>query len=230
LFLNGASLVLLPSTARLLERYNPRGPLAAGCIMQGAGALWLAAVPATDPSMAQVLVPFALVGCGFALAVSSVTAVAVNTVPDHLAGMASGSTNMLRNLGFALGPVIIGAVALSQAAAQMQSKLAGSPALRGALAAFSSLAFVPTAQRPAAEAAVHAVQSGPLGANAVPATVTLPGATVVPFNPLQGAAFHALSHGYSLGYLVCGASAVLAAALALVAVGGRAHETMPSSP
>jgi MFS family permease len=229
LFLNGAALFLLPYTARLLERYNPRGPLAAGCILQGAGALWLAAVPATNTSMAPVLVPFALVGCGFALAVSSVTAVAVNTVPNHLVGMASGNTNTLRNLGFALGPLIIGAVALSQAAAEIQSKVAGSAALRGALASFSSLAFVPAAQRPAAEAAVHAVQSGPFGANAVPATVSEPSGTVVPFNPLQDVAFHALSHGYSLGYLVCGASALLAAALALAAVGGRVHETLPSS-
>ena len=70
-------------------------------------------VPATNLSLAPVIVPLILVGSGFALAVSSLTTVAVNTVPNHLAGMASGSTNMLRDFGFTLGPAIVGAVALS---------------------------------------------------------------------------------------------------------------------
>lgn len=61
------------------------------------------------------MAPDALIGVGFALAVASFTAVALNTVPPHLAGMASATTNMFRDLGFALGPVIAGAVALSHA-------------------------------------------------------------------------------------------------------------------
>ena len=193
----------------------------------GAAGLWLAAVPATNLSLAPVIVPFILVGAGFALAVSSVTAVAVNTVPNHLAGMASGSTNMLRDFGFTLGPAIVGAVALSQAAARIASTLAGSPALRAALAAFSAApAHVPAAQRPSVEAAVGAVNSGPLGANAVPATVAGPGGKPVPFNPLKDVAFHALSHAYALGYLICGIAALAAALLTLVAVHGRVHETL----
>jgi MFS family permease len=225
-FLNGMAVVQVTVTSRLLERYNPKWPLGSGCILMGGGALWLAAVPATNLSLAPVIVPFILVGAGFALAVSSVTAVAVNSVPNHLAGMASGSTNMLRDFGFTLGPAIVGAVALSQAAAGIASKLAGSPDLRGALAAFDAApAHVPAAQRPAVEAAVHAVASGPLGANAVPATVPGPGGKPVPFNPLHDVAFHALSHAYSIGYLICGIAALAAAALAL-AVRGQLHETL----
>jgi len=226
-FANGMALVLLPVTAVLLERYNPKWPLGAGCVLMAAGDLWLAAVPATNLSLAPVIVPFILVGCGFALAVSAVTAVAVNTAPNHLAGMASATTNMLRDFGFTLGPAIVGAVALSQAAAQIAGKLAGSAALRHAVAAFDAApAHAPAAQRPAAEAAVHAVASGPLGANAVPATVPGPGGKPVPFNPVKDIAFHALSHAYSIGYLICGLAALLAAALTLLAVRGRAHETL----
>jgi MFS family permease len=226
-FLNGMAVVQVMVTSRLLERYNPKWPLGSGCILMGAGALWLAAVPATNLSLAPVIVPFILVGAGFALAVTSVTAVAVNTVPNHLAGMASGSTNMLRDFGFTLGPAIVGAIALSQAAARIASNLSGSAALRGALAAFNAApAHVPAAQRPAVGAAVHAVASGPLGANAVPATVPGPGGKPVPFNPLKDVAFHALSHAYSIGYLICGIAALVAALLALVVVRGGAHETL----
>jgi hypothetical protein len=224
--LNGMTLVMAPLTARLLEQYNPKWVLGGGFLLIGAGDLWLAAVPATNLSVMAIIVPLIVVGTGSALALSSVTAVAVNTMPNHLAGMASGTTNMLRDFGFTLGPAIVGAVALSRAAAGIQQNLAASPALRGALAAFNaSAAHVPAAQRPSVEAAVHAVGSGPLGANAVPATVTLPNGQTVPFNPLKDVAFHALSHAYSVGYLLCGAAALLAAALAVAAVGGRARET-----
>jgi MFS family permease len=227
LFLNGMALVLLPVTARLIEALNPKWPLGAGCALMGAGSLWLAAVPATNLSLAPVIVPFILAGAGFALAVSSVTAVAVNTVPNHLAGMASGSTNMLRDFGFTLGPAIVGAVALSQAAARIGATVASSPALRAALAGFRAApAHVPAAQRPSVSAAVGAVNSGPLGANAVPATVPGAGGKPVPFNPLHDVAFHALSHGYAVGYLICGIAALAAALLALVAVRGQVHETL----
>jgi MFS family permease len=225
-FLSGLTLVQLPLTARLLERYNPKWLLGCGLALLGVGALWLAAVPATNLSLAPIVAPLVIGGIGFALAVSSVTAVAVNAMPNHLAGMASGATSMLRDIGFTLGPAVIGAVALSQAAAQISRTLAGSPALRAAMASFSAAAaHAPAAQRPALEAAVGAVNSGPLGANAVPATVTLPTGHTAAFNPLKDVAFHALSHAYSIGYLICGIAALAAALLVLTAVPGRAHDT-----
>jgi hypothetical protein len=131
---------------------------------------------------------------------------------------------MLRDLGATLGPAVIGAVALSQAAARISSAVAASPALRAGVAAFTaSAAHAPAAQRPALEGAVHAVQSGPLGANAVPATVSLPNGRTMPFNPLHDVAYHALTHAYSLGYVICAVAAFVAALLAFTAMSGRAH-------
>ena len=228
--LNGLTLVLMPLTARLLERINPRWTLGAGFTLIGAGALWMAAVPADrvpapGESMTVMIAPMLVVGVGFSLAVSSITAVAVNTMPGHLAGMASGNTNMLRDFGFALAPAIIGAVSLSHAAAQVSRNLAASPALRAGLATFNaSAAHVPAAQRPALEAAIGAVNSGPLGANAIPATVTLPTGKTVPFNPLKDVAFHALSHAYTTGFVIAGIAGLAAALLAFTALGGRVHE------
>ena len=48
------------------------------------------------------------------------------------------------------------------------------------------------------------------------------------FNPLKNAAFHALDHAYSIGYLVCGACALLAGAIAFFALGGHNDETLIS--
>ncbi len=224
IFLSGLTLVQLPLTARLLERYNPKWVLGVGFTLIGVGGLWLSAVPATNLSLAPVVVPLVLTGIGFALTVSAVTAVAVNAMPGPLAGMASATTNMLRDFGFTLGPAIIGAVALSQAAGRISAAVAGNPALRGAVAAFNAAAaHAPAAQRPALEGAVAAVNSGPLGANAVPATVTLANGHTVPFNPLKDVAFHALSSAYATGYLISGILALAAALLAFVLLPSRQH-------
>jgi MFS family permease len=224
--LNMMALVLVPLISRVLENYNPRWILGIGFTLIAVGDFWLTQVSAADLSIAPLVAPLLITGTGFSLALASVTSVAVNTVPNHLAGMASGTTSLLRDFGFTLGPAIVGAVALSRAAAQISHAIASNAALARAVRAFNkSAASAPPAQRGQIAAAVGAVHSGPLGANAVPATVKLPNGQTVPFNPLKETAFHALDHAYSLGYLICGISAVVAAALAILVLGGRVHQT-----
>jgi MFS family permease len=203
--LQGFALVLMPVTAKVIHSYNPRWALGAGFLLIAAGDFWIATQSVTDRSIWPIVAPLVLVGIGFAFALSGVTAVAVNTVPNHLAGMASGTTSQLRDFGFTLGPAVIGAIALSRAASEIQDKLHASPALQAAMEKFSA---------GAPPEAVGAVNSGPLGANAVPG------------NPLQSVAFHALDHAYSLGYLVCGIAALVAAGLAVAALGGTAHRPL----
>ena len=228
--LNGMCLPLMPITKRLLERYNPKWALGAGALSTAIGTFWLASISASDRSLLSVTVPLIVIGVGFALGVASVTAVAVNTAPNHLAGMASGATSMLRDFGFTLGPAVIGAIALSRAASEMQAKIASNQTLQKALEAFNgAAAHVPAAQRPSVEAAIGAVNSGPLGANAVPAMVPGPAGKLVPFNPVKDVAFHALDHAYSVGYVVCGIAALVAAVLGVLFLGGGAHETMIST-
>jgi MFS family permease len=203
--LQGFALVLMPVTAKVIHSYNPRCALGAGFLLIGVGDLWIATQSVADLALAPIIAPLVLVGVGFAFALSGVTAVAVNTVPGHLAGMASGTTSQLRDFGFTLGPAVIGAIALSHAAAEMRDKLTGSADLQSALEGFKA---------GAPPEAVGAVTSGPLGANAVPG------------NPLKDVAFAALGHAYSLGYVVCGIAALVAAALAAGALGGTANRPL----
>jgi MFS family permease len=203
--LQGFTLLLMPVTTKVIHSYSPRWPLCAGFLLIALGDVWIATQSSTHRSIWPIVVPLILVGVGFAFALSGVTAVAVNTVPNHLAGMASGTTSQLRDFGFTLGPAVIGAVALSLAASQIHDKLQASPALQAAMERFSAAA---------PPEAVGAVNSGPLGANAVAG------------NPIQDVAFHALDHAYSIGYLVCGISALVAAALAAATLGGSAHRPM----
>jgi MFS family permease len=222
--LNIMGVVLFPFSSILIERYNPHWSLGGGFALIALGDYWLAAIPATNLSIAAVAVPLLIVGSGFKLALTATTAVAVNSVPNRLAGMASGATSMLRDFGLTLGPALIGAIALGRAADEISRKIAANPALGSALKSFNeSAAHAPAAERPKVEAAIEAVNSGPLGANGVPATVTLPNGQTQPFNPLKDVAFHALSNAYAVGYLVCAVAATVAAVLALLTIGGR-HE------
>ena len=223
--LNVMGVVLFPVSTRMIERYNPGWVLAGGMAMIGAGDLVLCAIPATNLSIAAVAVPLLVIGAGFKLAVTSITVVAVNGVPTAQAGMASGATSMLRDGGLTLGPAIVAAIALTSASHAISAKLAASPTLSSALNSFyASPQHVPAAQRASVEAAVGAVRSGPLGQNGVPAQVPGPDGSPVPFNPLKDVAFHALSHGYAIGYLVCGVSALVAALIAATMLGGRRHQ------
>jgi MFS family permease len=232
--LNGMALIQAPLTSRLMSRYNPRWLLAAGAGLMAVGDIWLSTVSIEHRTIAGLAVPLVLIGIGFALAVSSVTAVAVNTVPNGLEGMASGSTSLLRDFGFTLGPAVIGAIALSRAANDIAEKVKASPALQQALSSFyGSLAHTPPAQRASVGAAIGAVRSGsPLAQNGPPATVTVDvGGQLhtVAFNPLKSVAYHALGSAYSIGFLVCGIAAALAALLAVVALRGRANDPMISA-
>ena len=203
--LQGFALVLMPLTAKVIHSYNPRWALGGGFLLIGAGDLWIATQPVSGMSLGVIIAPLVLIGIGFAFALSSVTAVAVNTVPTHLHGMAAGTTSQLRDFGFTLGPAVIGTIALTKAASDIQSKLNANGALRSALDKFSSTAPPP---------AVGAVHSGPLGANAVPG------------NPLKDVAFHALGSAYSVGYIVCGVAALVAALLAAFFLGGTSDKPM----
>lgn len=225
--MNIMGLLLYPFISRALAGYNPRWVLGAGFALIGAGDLWLATVPITDLSVAPLIAPLILVGIGFAFAVSSVTAVAVNTVPNHLAGMASGTASMFRDLGFALAPTVLGTIALSKAAGSIQATVAASPALSKALQGFySAPAHAPAAQRAALAQAVGGVKSGPLGANSVPAAVPGPGGKLIPLNPIKDVAFHALGSAYSVDYVIAACCALVAAALTVLVLRGRAHETL----
>ncbi|HEX3802496.1 MAG TPA: MFS transporter [Solirubrobacteraceae bacterium] len=221
--LQGFALFLLPLISWMMPRVNPRWMLGGGFLLQAVGAAWAATVSINHDSVAAILPPLAVVGIGFGFSVSSVTAVAVNTVRIQLAGMASATTSLLRDFGFALGPTVVIAIGTSRAAGKISHAVARSPALQHRVATFyHSVATAPADAKAATAAAVGAVKSGPLGAVAVPATTQVNGHTV-PLNPLHDAAYHALGSSYQLVFAICAACALVAAALVLAVLRADAH-------
>ena len=189
LLLQGPAFLLIPVVSRLLHRVAATWLLTSGFVLMAVGCLLFARMDVTDTGLGAFVAPSLLIGVGFALTVSSVTAVALNSVPGHLAGMASATTNMLRDLGFALGPVVVSAVALSNAGSAFTAKLSGAGLNGGQAAAAREVAAA----------------GGPIAVNSL-----APGA---PGSAAHGVALEALGNGFSTAYLVCGAAAVVAAAL-----------------
>lgn len=191
-FLQGPAFVLIPVVSWLLARVSATWLLTVGFGLMAVGAFLLTGLDVNDPSLAPIIWPALLVGIGFALTVSSFTAVAMNSVPLHLAGMASATTNMLRDLGFALGPVLVGAVALSRAGTEFMTALPGA-------------GLPPQEMGPAMGIGQEA---GPIAVNSLP-----PG---VPGSAAHAVALDALASGFTLALAVCGIAAVVAAVVTAV--------------
>ncbi|MEF9907084.1 MFS transporter [Streptomyces sp. P9-A2] len=196
LLLQGPAFVLIPVVSRLLHKVAPNWLLTTGFLLMAVGSFLCTRLDVTDTSLTPFVLPTLLIGIGFALGVSSITAVALNSVPGPLAGMASATTNMLRDLGFALGPVVVGAVALSRAGDTFSSNLSGSD--------------LPPDQLGAATEIGQA--AGPIAVNSLPPDA--------PGSAAQSIALDALGSGYSLAYMVCAVAALVAAIVTVVGMAG----------
>jgi MFS family permease len=189
----------IPLVSRLLRSVSPRWPLTIGFACIAASGLTCSRFSISSMNWVRFLPPAVLVGVGFALTVGSITAATVLTVPGRYAGMASAMTNLLRDLGFTLGPVLVGAAALSDAGGLFGSGLA------------ASAGTLPVAQFGAAKAIGTA--GGPLAVVSLPPGV--PGAAA------HAIALTALGSGYQLTFGVSGLAALAAAVLAFVALPWR---------
>jgi DHA2 family methylenomycin A resistance protein-like MFS transporter len=146
------SIFLNPLAARIAERVGPRVPIAAGQVLMAAGLLSLcaAAAGAPIPLLCLLTIP---AGIGAALAIPTMTALLVNSVPAERAGTASGVLNTCRQVGGALAVAVFGALVANRATflPGMRVSLVIAAVLLLATAA-SSLLLRPTPAAPAAEA------------------------------------------------------------------------------
>jgi EmrB/QacA subfamily drug resistance transporter len=101
--------LLSPFSARIAERAGIRVVVPGGLALMACGLALLAAAPATTPiwALAALMVPVGLAG---PLVIPPVTAVLLNSVPDHQAGTASGVFNTSRQVGGALAVAVFGAL------------------------------------------------------------------------------------------------------------------------
>jgi sugar phosphate permease len=105
---------LTPFSARIAEKLGARVLVTAGLVLMTTGLVILAVLPSTAPvqALAGVMV---LVGLAGPLVMPPLTAVLLNSVPPHRAGVASGVFNTSRQVGGALAVAVFGALLANRA-------------------------------------------------------------------------------------------------------------------
>ncbi|HEU5368866.1 MAG TPA: MFS transporter [Ktedonobacterales bacterium] len=95
---------------RIAARFGPRVPIAAGQALIAAGLLSLCVAAAEGVPIWLLATLSILVGFGGALAVPTITALLLGSVPAERAGTASGTLTMFRQVGGALAVAVFGAL------------------------------------------------------------------------------------------------------------------------
>ncbi|MET8360820.1 MFS transporter [Micromonospora sp. NPDC005171] len=103
---------LTPFSARLVERVGPRLPIVTGLLVMALGLIILGLLPVTTPVVVLSALMI-LVGLSGPLTMPPTTAVLLNRVQGHSAGIASGVFNTSRQVGGALAIAVFGSLLAS---------------------------------------------------------------------------------------------------------------------
>ena len=165
--LSAAALISALGVGRVLHRMSARWLITAGFSLIGAGALIQAHVAAgsTWETLAPGLV---LVGLGVGLASPTIASAALEAAPRDRGGMAAGAVNTMRQLGYALGIAVLGAIGQARIsnilrrhelghASRVAADLIGGQAQ-------ALVAHAPPVERGALSAAIHAAFASGLDA------------------------------------------------------------------
>ncbi|MEV0716387.1 MFS transporter [Asanoa sp. NPDC050611] len=107
--MSAAALVVGAAAGARLQRWNPRWTVGVGLLLVAAGDLLQSTVDAA--STGAVLVPGLIVaGLGVGAVLPTLSSAVLAAVPRDRSGMAGGTLNTARQLGFALGVAIFGTV------------------------------------------------------------------------------------------------------------------------
>src|SRR5450432_1208985 len=111
-FLPFAAMILIaaPAAGVLSARIGPKWVVTAGMVCEAMSLFWLSQIMYQNYAYFIFVPPFLLYGIGVGLAIAQLANIVLSDIPEDKAGLASGATNTLRQLGASLGIAVIGAV------------------------------------------------------------------------------------------------------------------------
>lgn len=178
---------------KLVHRVSPRTLLVTGLLLLAVGQGWLALLADGTTDLLSLAVPILLLGIGFIVMFTSLTAAAVNSVSREHIGMASGATSLVRETGQTLGPAVVAAIAIGTASTATAQQL-NSGELPAEVAGAANEVFA---------------AGGPLAV----ANAPLPDAIREVVAPIATAA---LERGFDLGLLTMAGLSVVSALIVLI--------------
>ena len=105
-----APAVTAPIAGLLSDRIGGRRIVAIGVALQAIGIGWLAVVMTATTPYADLILPFLIAGTGLGFFFAPITRLTLSYAPGQFEGIASGTSNALRQVGTVLGIAVLGSV------------------------------------------------------------------------------------------------------------------------
>jgi MFS family permease len=102
--------IVAPITGRRISRVGERPFAVAGLLLQAAGMGWIALIAGPDVAYWRLVAPLAIAGCGVSMAMPAIQNAVMSSVAPASIGKASGTFNMMRQLGGVFGIATLVAV------------------------------------------------------------------------------------------------------------------------
>jgi len=166
------ALIIAPNAGRLNDRIGPRLPASVGAACFAVGLILLAQLGG-DTTLWDVMWRVAFMGVGMGLAMPTLSAASMASLPAEVRGVGSGSLNTMRQVGFTIGVALVVAIFTHTVAQNAQQ------------ATRQAMGFVAAQQQ--LTAAEKGMYSAAILKNAKAAATSGGGAAVLTTAPLKGA-------------------------------------------
>jgi EmrB/QacA subfamily drug resistance transporter len=197
---------LSPVFGKIATSTGPRAPMCVGPIVGGIGLLLLTRI-GPDPNYVTDVLPGVIVfGLGLSATVAPLTATALNSVPEHRVGVASGINNAVSRVAGVLAIAVFGAVIAGQFGSSVDSKLN------------------PSSLSAPAERAVTDAKNNPLKP---PDTSNLPPAEAT---EVRSATVKGAEDGFHLAMMIAGSLMLVGGVIAGIGLRNPPRETAYDSP
>lgn len=104
------TIIVAPLAGVLSSRFGAKWIVTLGMVFESISLFWISRILYFDIETSALRLPLMLYGVGIGLAIAQLANIILSDIPSQKAGVASGATNTMRQLGASLGIAIIGAV------------------------------------------------------------------------------------------------------------------------
>ena len=198
--------VLSPRFGKIATGIGPRVPMSIGPIVGGIGLLLMMRVGSDPNYVTDVLPAIVVFGLGLSATVAPLTATALNSVPEHQVGIASGINNGVSRVAGLLAIAVLGALIAGSFSSTIDNNLSG------------------TQLSPKAQDAVDKAKEKALGA---PDTAGLPANEAA---TVKSAGDDASAHAFHLGLAAGGMLMIVGGVIAGIGLRNPRRETEYEAP